>query len=387
MKFSINRQLFLNQLTDVSRAISGKSPIEVLTGVKLEVLPNQLILTGSDSEISIVSVIESSDENYQLNIESTGSIILPARIFNEIIRKLPHNQLTIETQPTPHSDSLSTLITCGKVEFNLSGIPGENYPHLPEIETDSVLDLSTTVFKQLINQTIFSVSSQENRPILTGIHFIYHPTHLTAIATDSHRLSRRELPFETQQKESLFDSITIPKKTMAELSRIMPDNKVIRMMVAQQQVIFSLDNITIYSRLLEGVYPDAERLIPTEFSTSFTVNAHQFLTSIERASLLSHDGSKNIVQLDITSDNITLFGNRHELGKVVEEVEFKEKTGDFLKISFNPEYMKDALKAFGETDIRIILQSAVRPLLLELATPSDSANNTLIQLLTPIRTH
>lgn len=382
MKFSIKRSIFLNQLSNVTRAIPGKSTIPILTGVKLEVAADHLTLIGSDSEISIESIISINDDLNELEIERLGSIVLPARLFNEIVRKLPTNQLTIEV----NEQSVAT-ITSGKATFNVIGVIGDAYPKLPTFENTNGIHLPTTVFKQLINQTIFSASNQESRPILTGLHLINNQTFVSAIATDSHRLSKREMPFTTEVKPSEFETITIPKKTMLELMRIAEDEQDLMMIISQQQVIFLLNGVTIYSRLLEGMYPDAERLIPTEYQTEIVVNSTEFLNAIDRASLMSREGSSNVVQMTIENGEVMLSVRGNELGKVAELIETKRIEGKEIKISFNPEYMKDALKSFDGSDIAIQMQSGVRPLLLQLATPSEIENNRLQQLLTPIRTH
>lgn len=381
MKFTIKRSILLNQIANVQRAIQNKATIPILTGMKLELNQTQLILVGSDAEISIESIVNVNDDFNELTIIETGSIVLPSRLFSEIVKKLPTESVTIQV-----NESSIATITSGKAVFNLVGINGTAYPKLPEFDMNETLELPSTVFKQLINQTIFSASNQENRPILTGLHLINHKSYLSAIATDSHRLSKREMPLVTE-KTINFEAITIPKKTMLELMRIANDEQTITMIVSQQQVIFLLDGVTIYSRLLEGVYPDAERLIPSTHQTEIIVNASSFLTAIDRASLMSRDGSNNVVQMDISENEVQLTVRGNEQGKVNEVIETKKIAGQALKISFNPDYMKDALKSFEGADISIQMQSSARPLLLQLETPSELANNRLLQLLTPIRTH
>lgn len=382
MKFTINRSIFLTQLANVTRAIPSKSTITILTGIKLDLSHYDLTLTGSDSEISIQSIIDAKDENASLTIERPGSIVLPARLFYEIIRKLPTDTLSIEI----NEQNIATIIS-GQATFNVVGVAGEAYPKLPTFDDEAAIELPTTLFKQLISQTIFSASNQENRPILTGLHLVNHPDFLSAVATDSHRLSKREIPFRLNSETLYFDPITIPKKTMLEIMRMAEDGKQLSMVVSNQQIIFILDNITVYSRLLEGMYPDAERLIPTEYQTEIIVNATTLLNAMDRASLMSREGSSNVVQMEVTNDEVTLFVRGNELGRVAEIIETKSIEGQPIKISFNPEYMKDALKSFEGSNIKIQMQAATRPLLLQLETPSDLPNNRLFQLLTPVRTH
>lgn len=382
MKFTIKRQAFTTQLANVSRAIPSKATITILTGLKISVTSEGITLIGSDADISIESFLSIEDESLNLSVEEMGSVVLPARLFNDIIKKLPKDDVTIEV-----NQQFTTTVTSGTATFQIVGVDGNDYPRLPDIEANKKIQLPTALFKQMINQTIFAASNQESRPVLTGIHLIPTPTHLTAVATDSHRLSKREIPVQLTEEQLKFNAITIPKKTVIELTRIVEDDQPLFMMVTQQQVIFVVDNLTIYSRLLEGNYPETDRLIPASHQTELVLNANDFHQAIDRASLMSHEGKNNVVQLDIDQGTVELSVAGNEVGHVAEEINYKTLDGEALKISFNPDYMKDALKSFGDIEIKIQFQSAIRPLLLSAATDSEVPNNKLLQLLTPIRTH
>lgn len=382
MKFTIKRQAFTTQLANVSRAIPSKATITILTGLKISVTSEGITLIGSDADISIESFLSIEDEALNLSVEEMGSVVLPARLFNDIIKKLPTDDVTIEV-----NQQFTTTVTSGTATFQIVGVDGNDYPRLPDIEANKRIQLPTASFKQMINQTIFAASNQESRPVLTGIHLIPAATHLTAVATDSHRLSKREIPIQLTEEQLNFNAITIPKKTVIELTRIVEDDQPLFMMVTQQQVIFVVDNLTIYSRLLEGNYPETDRLIPASHQTELVLNANDFHQAIDRASLMSHEGKNNVVQLDIDKGTVELSVAGNEVGHVAEEINYKTLDGEALKISFNPDYMKDALKSFGDIEIKVQFQSAIRPLLLSAATESEVPNNKLLQLLTPIRTH
>ncbi|WP_028124869.1 DNA polymerase III subunit beta [Eremococcus coleocola] len=382
MKFTINRQKFTDVLNNVSRAIPGKTTIPILTGIKIEVNPDGVTLIGSDADISIESFLSNQDESLQLNIKEQGSIVVGARLFNDIIRKLPTNEILLESD----SNYLLT-ITSGPAVFTLNGQDGAAYPHLPEIDFENTVSLPTLAFKEMINHTIFSASNQESRPILTGLNLSIHPDYISGVATDSHRLSRREIPVELNTDLLDLTNVTIPKKTVTELVRIVEDDQKLQMLVNEQQVIFILENLTIYSRLLEGNYPDTDRLIPSDHQTQLVVNANDFLAAIERASLMSHQSKNNIVQLSIKDQAVELSVSGNERGRASEDIQLKAVSGQDLLISFNPDYMRDALKSFNGIDIKIDFQTAVRPMLLSALDGSDLAHNELLQLLTPIRTH
>lgn len=390
MKFTINRLPFLEQLTNVGRAVSGKATIPILQGIKISVEEDKITLTGSDSEISIESTLYVKDETYHIQIEETGSIVLTARLFSDIVRKLPTGQVTIESNAQNQ-----TLITSGKAHFTLIGQDGSAYPRLPDYSEEFRLIIPTIPFKNMVNQTIFSASNQESRPVLTGLHLVAEEGFIRGVATDSHRLSQRDVSMTETKEELGFDQLTIPKKSVVELTRIVKDDQIIEMLVLDKQIIFFVDNVIIYSRLLEGNYPETDRLIPTEYETRITVNSNTFHEAIDRASLISHQGKNNVVQLSFDNEIVSLYVRGNERGEGVEHIEVKAVEGSPTTIAFNPDYMKEALKSFEGVDIHIDIQSAIRPMLLSPATyeedneeeVEDAKHNSLLQILTPIRTH
>lgn len=376
MKITINRNAFLNELATVQRAISSKTTIPILTGVKIKLNNEGLYLTGSNADISIETFLAADDEKAQMLIEETGSIVLQARFFNEIIRKLPEATFTLEVLANNQ-----VAITSGAAEFVVNGLDADNYPHLPVVDEKNQLEIPVRVLTKLINETSFAISSQESRPILTGVHFILENQELKAVATDSHRLSQRTINLE--QTSSSFD-IVVPGKSLQELSRSFSDEEeIVSISIMENQVLFKTNNMYFYSRLLEGKYPDTNRLIPTSFSSEITFNVSQLLSAIDRASLLSHEGRNNIVKLTLADNKATIFGNSPEIGNVQEELVFEAITGEPLEISFNPDYMKQALKAFGNIDVVIKFISPIRPFTLE---PTDT-EITFTQLITPVRTN
>lgn len=376
MKITINRNTFLNELATVQRAISSKTTIPILTGVKIKLNSDGLYLTGSNADISIETFLAADDEKAQMLIEATGSIVLQARFFNEIIRKLPEATFTLEVLANNQ-----VAITSGAAEFVVNGLDADNYPHLPVVDEKNQLEIPVRVLTKLINETSFAISSQESRPILTGVHFVLENQLLKAVATDSHRLSQRSITLE--QATNAFD-VVVPGKSLQELSRSFNDEEeIVSISIMENQVLFKTKNMYFYSRLLEGKYPDTNRLIPTSFTSEITFNVNQLLSAIDRASLLSHEGRNNIVKLTLADNKATIFGNSPEIGNVQEELVFEKITGDALEISFNPDYMKQALKAFGNIDVIIKFISPIRPFTLE---PTDS-DITFTQLITPVRTN
>lgn len=376
MKFTMVRNVFLQELQIVQRAISSKTTIPILTGVKIVLNEEGLTLTGSDANISIETFLSRENEKAELKIEETGAIVLLARFFGEIIRKLPENIFTFEVL-----ENKQVHITSGKAEFTINGLDSDNYPHLPVVDSHNQIALPVHVLNKLINETVFSVSQHESRPILTGVHLVLEGSQLLAVATDSHRLSQRVIPAE---HESEGFSIVVPGKSLVELSRsLQNEEETVEISIMENQVLFRTKTMYFYSRLLEGNYPDTSRLIPNSFNTEIGFYVPAFLAAIERASLLSHEGRNNIVRLSIDSDKVVLYGFSPEIGKVEEVLSYKEVTGDPIEISFNPDYMKDALNAFGAMDINVKFISPIRPFILE---PAENELQ-FIQLITPVRTN
>lgn len=379
MKFTINRPAFISQLNNVLRAISSKTTIPILTGLKMVVDKERIVLTGSNSDITIESVLEASNSDYDLTVEDPGAIVLPARFFSEIVKKLPDKQVTIEV-----TNGFQADITSGTAKFQINGQDAENFPHLPEVETDKTITLPNDVLKEVIRQTVIAVSKQESRPILAGIHITLHDGLLTAVATDSHRLAQRKVALANVDNGIDFDVI-IPGKIMNELSGMISDvDQDVQVQVTENQILFIFGNTHFYSRLLEGNYPETSQLIPDTADTTVELDAGTFLASIERASLLSHESRNDVVKLTLKPDEnlVRISSNSPDIGTVEEEVATSSLDGNDLEISFNPNYMKDALRSFGQTTVKISFTSPLRPFTL---VPTEDGEN-FVHLITPVRT-
>ena len=378
MKFEIVRDELLDGLNDVMKAISQKVAIPILTGIKIEVDEKGMTMTGSDSDITICTFIPAERDGEQLiQVTEKGSIVLQAKVFSEIVRKLPTNDVKIDVK-----DGLQTLIKSGKSEFKLIGSNPDDYPVLPEIKDEHSFSLPSNLMKSIIRETVFAVSQQETRPILTGVLWEAKDGRLSCVATDSHRLARRLTSPENMP--TIPFSLVIPGKSLQELNKILGDNAdPIEIIIANQQILFKLNNVLFYSRLLEGNYPDTSRLIPTESKTSVIVNGRSLLQAIDRASLLAREERNNIVRFSANDEKVLeISSNSPEVGNVEEIVEAIAITGDELKISFSAKYMMDALRAIDGQDIEIQFTGAMRPFILK-SVEDDS----ILQLILPVRTY
>ncbi|WP_342513882.1 DNA polymerase III subunit beta [Sporosarcina sp. FSL K6-1522] len=378
MKFEIMRDQLLDGLSDIMKAISQKVAIPILTGIKIEVDDRGVTMTGSDSDITICTFIPAEENGEQIiQVTEKGSIVLQARVFNEIVRKLPTNNVTIEV-----ANGLQTHIRSGKSEFHLIGSDPDEYPVLPDVKDEYRFSLPADLMKSIIRETVFAVSQQETRPILTGVRWEGVDNQLSCVATDSHRLARR-LTVPEEMPEIPF-SVVIPGKSLQELNKILPDNtESVDIVIADQQVLFKTRNVLFYSRLLEGNYPDTSRLIPSEYKTSVTVNGKLLLQAIDRASLLAREERNNIVRFSANEEKvIEISSNSPEVGKVEELIEAINVTGEELKISFSAKYMMDALKAIDGQDVTIQFTGPMRPFILK-SVDDDS----ILQLILPVRTY
>ncbi|EGQ3305416.1 DNA polymerase III subunit beta [Staphylococcus pseudintermedius] len=376
MEFSIQRDYFITQLNDTLKAISPRATLPILTGIKIDATNEGIVLTGSDSEISIeISIPNQVDGQEIINVVEPGSVVLPGRFFVDIIKKLPGKEVKLST-----NEQFQTLITSAHSEFNLSGLDPDQYPLLPQVSSDDALQLPVKVLKNIIAQTNFAVSTSETRPVLTGVNWLIQQNELLCTATDSHRLAVRKLKLEEEIEDK---NVIIPGKALAELNKIMTDSEDhIDIFFASNQVLFRVGNVNFISRLLEGHYPDTSRLFPENYEIKLGLNNSDFYHAIDRASLLAREGGNNVIKLSTGDTQIELSSTSPEIGTVKEEVTANDVEGGNLKISFNSKYMMDALKAIDNEEVEVEFFGTMKPFILK---PKD--DDTVTQLILPIRTY
>ncbi|PTJ00671.1 DNA polymerase III subunit beta [Staphylococcus simulans] len=377
MEFTIKRDYFINQLNDTLKAISPRTTLPILTGIKIDAKEEGIILTGSDSEISIeISIPKEVDGEEIVTIAETGSVVLPGRFFVDIIKKLPGKDVKLST-----NEQFQTLITSGHSEFNLSGLDPDQYPLLPQVSQDDAIQLSIKVLKNVIAQTNFAVSTSETRPVLTGVNWLIQDNELICTATDSHRLAVRKLKLEDEDIDN--KNVIIPGKALAELNKIVTDSEDdINIFFASNQVLFKVGNINFISRLLEGHYPDTSRLFPENYETKIEMSNSDFYHAIDRASLLAREGGNNVIKLSTGNQEVELSSTSPEIGTVKEDVDANSVEGSSLKISFNSKYMMDALKAIDNDEVEVEFFGTMKPFTLK---PKD--DDSVVQLILPIRTY
>lgn len=379
MKLIIEREPLMSGIQNVMKAISPKTTIPILSGIKIETTDQGIKLTGSNSDITIKSIIP-TEENGVVNIHelTPGKIVIQAKFLPEIIRKLPDNKVEIISD-----DDFNILIKSGNAEFKLNGQDADEYPQLPLVNTNQSFELPINLLKTLIRQTNFAVSVSETRPILTGVYFKLENSELELVATDSHRLASKKVQLNDLFNVS-FKNVVVPGKSLAELNKILEEiDDLIEISVTDNQILFKTKNVLFLSRLLEGNYPETSRLIPDQSKTDIYVNSKDLIESIDRASLLAKDNKNNIVKLVTQNNQLEITSHSPEIGTVQELLTADSVEGEELKISFNAKYMIDALRAIESDKIVIRFNGAMRPFVIR----PQNENETILQLVTPVRTY
>ncbi|KHF40054.1 DNA polymerase III subunit beta [Halalkalibacter okhensis] len=379
MRFSINRDRFVHDVQNVAKAVSSRTTIPILTGIKIVAGHEGLTLTGSDSDVSIEVFIPKEEEGSEIvQIEEKGSIVLQARFFAEIVKKLPGESVELIVQ-----DQFATTIRSGSSVFNLNGLDPEEYPRLPQLEEDLLFRLPQDMLKNMIRQTVFAVSTQETRPVLTGVNLETEEGELICTATDSHRLAMRKATIEKNDETLSFSNVVIPGKSLNELSKIIDDtNELIDVVVTENQILFKLKNLLFFSRLLEGKYPVTKSMIPTQSKTSLKLKTKPFLQTLERALLLSREGKNNVINLKtLDGGNVEITSISPEVGKVTENIE-TQMQGEEMRISFNGKNIIDALKVIDSEEVNITFTGAMSPFVIR---PIE--HDHYLHLFSPVRTY
>ena len=373
MQFQMNKDKLLYHLVISQKALSNKTPNPALTGIKVDVFKDRILLTTSNGEISILKTITDPS----LQVESEGTILIPGRYFVEIIRKLDGQNVLLSS----HEDNL-LKIEADHSDITLNLLDVEDYPKLLFKESAESVKVNVRVLKTLIRQTAFAASGVENRPILTGVYLKLDGNSLTGVATDSYRLAKKSI--ELDQVYAPTDVI-IPSKAVEELGRILEDNqKDVELHFSPSSILFKYDGTLLLSRLLEGNYPETSKLIPLEFPNQVVFNKEQLLIAIERASLLSiRDGQNAIVKLEIKEDDtVEISSSSPEIGRVLEEIQpVAEVKGNPLKIAFSSKFLLDALKAFNSSEIKVGFTGEIRPFVMTGEYDPD-----MLQLILPVKT-
>ena len=375
MKLTIKKDLLLNALNKVSKAISTKNLIPVLAGIKFELKKKKLTLTASDNDITIQTMIESTNEE-DFKVEQEGSIIIQGKYILDIVRKLPDKYINIEV-----IDELKILIYTENSEFNLNGISESEYPNIGLEESKKKVHIKASVFKDIVNQTAFASSNEESKPVLTGINFNIVGDILECNSTDSYRLARKIVKLEKVSEDNY--NIVIPSHNLIEFTKILgDDSEEVEVHIFNNKVLFKNGNLKFESRLINGTYPNTANLLPDDSYLVVSTNLNDFYSVIDRVSILTSDKEKNIVTLETEGNTLTLKSSSAEIGRVEEKMSISKNNNEDIKISFSAKYMMEALKSFSTETVDLHFVGEVKPILIK-----STEDETLTQLVLPIRTY
>ena len=374
MKLKIKKDLLLDGLNKVSKAISTKNLVPVLAGIKFELEEKGLTLTASDNDITI-QVFLANDKN-DMTIDKEGSIIIQGKYILDIVRKLPDEFINIEV-----IDDLKIIIYTENSGFNLNGISKNEYPNILLESSKNPIIVESRTFRKIINQTSFASSNDEARPILTGINFKIVGNILECNSTDSYRLARKVIQLNQTVEDNY--NIVIPSKNLLEFIKIMDDSEDnLELHVFNNKILIKFNNLMFQSRLISGTYPNTSNLLPDEFILNIKANIIDLYNVIDRASILTSDKEKTIVTFEINGNTLYVRSSSAEIGRVEEKMVIENDSNENLKISFVAKYMMEALKSFEDTKGIISFVGEVKPII-----SSSEKDEGLTQLVLPIRTY
>ncbi len=375
MKFTIKKDLLLEALTKVSKAISTKNLIPVLAGIKFELKKKKLVLTASDNDITIQTIIEAENEE-DFKINSEGSIIIQGKYILEIVRKLRDEYINIEV-----IDELKILIYTENSEFNLNGISESEYPNIGLEESKKKIEVNVGTLKSIVYQTAFASSNEESKPVLTGINFNIVGNVLECNSTDSYRLARKIIHLDKASEENY--NIVIPSHNLIECTKILTnDEEIVELHIFNNKILFKTGNLKFESRLINGTYPNTSNLLPEESFLVISTKLMDFYDVIDRVSILTSDKEKNIVTLETSGDMLILKSSSVEIGRVEEKMAIQKNNDENIKISFSAKYMMEALKSFSTEFVDLHFVGEIKPILIK-----SMEDESLTQLVLPIRTY
>ena len=346
MKFICSKSNLLTGVQTVAKAVPSKTTMSILECILVEADNERIVLTANDMELGIETVIEG-------DVQVSGKIALDAKIFLEIVRKLPDNDITIETD-----DNNKTTITCEKAKFNIIGKSGEDFSCLPDIEKNDPLIISQYTLKEAVRQTIFSISDNDNNKLMTGELFEINDDELKVVSLDGHRISIRKIRLKNSYD---FKKVVVPGKTLNEISKILSGDmeKDVYIYFSEKHIIFEFDNTTVVSRLIEGEYFKIDQMLSNDYETKVRINKKELLSCIDRATLLVKEGDKKPIIINIVDGSMELKINS-AVGSMNEEIDIV-KQGKDLMIGFNPKFLIDALRVIEDEEIDMYLVNPKAP--------------------------
>lgn len=346
MKFVCRKSNLMNGVSIVSKAVPNKTTMSILECILVDTTKGNITLTANDMELGIETVIEG-------DIIEKGVIALDAKIFSDIVRKLPDSEVTIETD-----SSYKTLIKCEKAKFTIIGKPGDDFSYLPQIERNDPVVISQLTMKDVVRQTIFSIADNDNNKLMTGELFEITGDQLKVVSLDGHRISIRSIELKDSYDHK---KVVVPGKTLNEISKILSGDadKDVNIYFTDKHIIFEFEDTVVVSRLIEGEYFKIDQMLSKDYETKVRINKKDMLDCVDRSLLLVKEGDKKPIIINITDGSMELKINS-TVGSMNEDIDI-EKEGKDLMIGFNPKFLNDALKVIDDEEIDIYLVNSKAP--------------------------
>lgn len=352
MKIICKKDILISNINIVAKAVSSKSTLDILECILLVADTKGFRLIANDLEIGIET------SNIEAELEETGAVALEAKIFSEIIRNLPEEDVIIEAD-----DKNVTLIKSGKTEFKILGRNAEEFPRLAEVERENKYSIKPVTFKNMVRQTVFSVSLDESKPVLTGELLEIKDESFNMVSIDGFRVSFRKTDIDPSYEET---SVVVPAKALSEISKILTDKEdaTFNIYFTDNQILFELDSCVMIARLLEGDFIKYEQIFTDDYTTKIEIDKLQLLRCLERASLISKDNKKTPVKIKIEQDGNVIITSNTDISNSYDEIK-AEIEGKELTIAFNPKYLIDALKAIEDSVISIQFMTELSPCIIK----------------------
>lgn len=346
MKLICSKSNLLHGVNIVSKAVPTRTTMAILECILIDASANEIKLTANDMELVIETKIEGE-------IAERGVIALDAKIFSEIVRKLPDSDVTIETDA-----SFKTTITCEKAKFNIVGKSGDDFSYIPYIERNEPIVMSQFTLKEVIRQTIFSIADNDNNKLMTGELFEIEENDLKVVSLDGHRISIRNIELKNNYSHK---KVVVPGKTLQEVSKILPGSAEdeVSIFLTDNHIVFEFENTTVVSRLIEGEYFKIEQMLSSDYETKVKINKRELLDCIDRATLLVKEGDKKPIIMNITDGTMELKINSF-IGSMNEDIDIAKEGKDIL-IGFNPKFFIDALRVIDEEEVTLYMVNPKAP--------------------------
>lgn len=371
MKLLIEKNVLLESLSNVVRAVSPRNIIPILNGIMFDLNEDGLYLTASDSDIIIRNFIPKEKIK---NIVETGKIIIQSKYLLEIIKKMPNTDINIEV-----IDGLKIIISTDATVYNLNCLNSDDYPNINLETVNNPIVLNSSILKEMISQTLFAISTQESRPLLTGLNIKINGNVMECVTTDSYRLAKKTIVLNDNYNTT---DIVIPGKNIQEFDKILNEEADVEIHLFNNKVLFVYNNYIFQTSLLSGNYPNTSNLIPADFSFVISTNLDNFYSAIDRAALLTQNKDKNLINMKTENNDIVITSFASEIGKSEERILVSKNTSEDISISYSAKYMLDALKTFKEDDLIILMNGDSKPIILK-----NAKDESLIQLILPIKTY